>query len=279
MFSATINDIKSWKQTILALSTVIEEGTIELTNEGLRVSALDSNQEIFIGLILPATSFTDYSLNQPSLSISISFTELSQICTRIKSKDTLKISCSPRSFNLDIIGDTIKSYKLSIIDHIKPHKYPTVSNTASVKLAAEILKEAFKAVELVSGTTSISLLTPDIFKLHKQGDTSEVTIIIKKESTLNINIIQNASTSFNLEKLQKTIKAAQSSTLLSLQIADELPVRIEYLIGEGTVVCYVAPLIDNSGYGVPPKPGNTPYPEPPKSQPTTEKPQKPDKNV
>ena len=66
MFTLRVNDIKILNNTIGIVSDFISDATFHVTNEGLKLVAMDpANISMVILTILPS-AFTEYSVNEPS---------------------------------------------------------------------------------------------------------------------------------------------------------------------------------------------------------------------
>ena len=78
MFSATISDTKIWKNSIEAIAALIDEGTLRIDNEGLKLRAMDPSQIALVDFEFPASGFDEYKAEK-EINIGVDFSELSKI--------------------------------------------------------------------------------------------------------------------------------------------------------------------------------------------------------
>lgn len=242
MFKVVITDTKSWKNSIEAVAALIEEGTLQIDESGIKLRAMDLSQIALVDLELPASFFDEYKIEKPT-NIGIDFTELSKITRRCRPEDRIELSLENR-FKMVFKGETTRSFNLAIIDSTStPPKEPRVEFTSSIKIIGSTLKEALKDAELVSN--HVALRMGDGFFIKADGDTGSVDIKFDKEKLMSINVKQESKAVFALDQLNNLLKAADAQSLIQIDLRTDAPIRIEYAIGDGRVIYYLAPRIES----------------------------------
>ncbi|MEA3255886.1 MAG: proliferating cell nuclear antigen (pcna) [Candidatus Altiarchaeota archaeon] len=243
MFQAVISDTKAWKNSIEAIAALIDEGTLQIDEKGVKIRAMDPSQIALVDLELPSSSFEEYKVEKP-VNIGIDFAELSKITRRSRAEDKIELSLENR-LKMVFKGETTRSFSLAIIESTSsPPKEPKIEFAANVKIAANVLKEALKDAELVSNHVAIKL--NDGFGIKADGDTGSVDIKFQEENILAISVEQEARAVFALDQLNSLLKASDSQSIILLKMRTDAPVRIEYAIGDGRVVYYLAPRIEST---------------------------------
>lgn len=242
MFSATISDTKSWKNSIDAIAALIDEGTLQITKEGLKLRAMDPSQIALVDFELKASAFEKYKVEKP-ISIGIDFSELLKITKRLRPEDKIELSLDKR-LNMLFKGETTRNFSLSVIESsTTPPREPVVDFTAEVKIGANTLKEALKDAELVSNHVALSI--NDGFSIKAQGDTGSVDIKFPDENILSKEVKKEARAVFALDQLNNLLRAADVQSIVILKLKTDAPIKIEYVIGEGRVLYYLAPRIES----------------------------------
>ena len=242
MFQATIVNTKSWKNSIEAIVALIDEGTLQLDESGMKLRAMDPSQIALVDFFLPAESFEKYKVDKP-VNIGINFLELSKITKRLKSDDQIELSLESR-LKMVFKGATTRTFNLAIIESTStPPKEPNIEFTSEIKLGASVLKEALKDAELVSNHVAMKL--DDGFSITADGDTGSVDINFTDENILGMNVDANSRSVFALDQLNNLLRAADQKTIVLLKIKTDAPIRIEYAIGDGRVIYYLAPRIES----------------------------------
>lgn len=242
MFEAQISDTKSWRNSIEAISALIDEGTFQIDEKGMKLRAMDPSQIALVDFELPASAFEKYKVDKP-VDIGIDFSELSKITRRSRAEDKIEISLDAR-LRMVFRGETTRKFDLAIIESTStPPKEPKIDFTAEVKIGANIFKEALKDAELVSNHVAIK--ADDGVSIKADGDTGSVDINFPADSILSKDVKKESRTVFALDQLNNLLKAAESTSIILLKLKTDAPLRVEYAIGNGRVIYYLAPRIES----------------------------------
>jgi proliferating cell nuclear antigen len=243
MFEATINDTKSWRSSIEAIAALIDEGTFQIDASGLKLRAMDPSQIALVDFEFPAKAFEKYKCDKP-MSLGIDFTELSKITRRCKPEDKIDMSIDTR-FKMVFRGETRREFTTSIIDTTSnPPKEPKIDFSAEVKITPNMIKDAFKDAELISNHVSLRL--DKGFSIKSDGDTGSVDIEFPEDRLLSINVKAPAKSMFSLEYLNNILKAAEIPSVVVISLKSDAPLKVEYNIGDGRVVYFLAPRIETT---------------------------------
>ncbi len=113
-------------------------------------------------------------------------------------------------------------------------------------LRADALKDILKDATLLSNYVSFRA-EKDSFSVTANGDAGELEEehLNQADAIKKLVIKKAASATFNLEYLERMISACPTSSLISLSLKSEEPIRIEYKIGEARVSYYLAPYMES----------------------------------
>lgn len=242
MFRAVISDTKAWKNGVEAIAALIDEGTFQIDGNGIKLRAMDLSQIALVDLELPASVFEEYNVEKP-VNIGIDFAELSKITKRLKPEDRIELSLENR-LKMVFKGETTRSFSLAVIESTSnPPKEPKIEFTADLKIISGTLKEALKDAELVSNHVSFRLA--DGVYIKADGDTGSVDIKFEKEKVMGLSVKEEARAVFALDQLNNLLKASDAQSLILIKMRTDAPIRMEYAIGDGRVVYYLAPRIES----------------------------------
>lgn len=243
MFKAQISDTKAWRNSIEAIAALIDEGTINIDKEGLKLRAMDPSQIALVDFMLPASSFDEYTV-EGNKSVVVDFAELSKITRRARPEDKIELSLDENLLKVVFKGEATRRFNMSTIQSTTtPPKEPNVDFKAEVKISASVLKEALKDAELVSN--HVALMADDGFTITAQGDTGSAEIKFKKENLMDLKVKEKSRALFSLEQMNNLLKASDVGSIVTLKIKTDAPLRLEYSIGDGRVVYYLAPRIES----------------------------------
>lgn len=242
MFEATIKDTNTWKRSIDAIAVLIDEGTIEVTDDGLKVRAMDPSQIAMVDFEMPKSAYDEYKIKD-NVNVGVDFSELSKITKRAKPEDKIEISLDSR-LKLVFRGKTTRTFNIPIIESSsEPPKKPEIEFSAVSKLGANTLKDALTDAELVSNHAALKMNGG--FSVRAEGDIGSANIEFSKDMILSLDVKEESRSVFSIEMLNNLLKAADSTTVVSVNLKSDAPLMVEYGIGEGHVVYFLAPRIES----------------------------------
>ncbi len=243
MFEATISDTKSWRSSIEAIAALIDEGTFQIDSSGLKLRAMDPSQIALVDFEIPSKAFEKFSCDKP-ISLGVDFSGLSKITRRSRPEDKIDLSVEANRLKMVFRGETKREFTESIIDSTSnPPKEPKIEYTSEIKISPNMLKDALKDAELISN--HVALLADKVFTIKSDGDTGSVDIEFKKENLLSLTSQSPSRSVFSLEYLNNILKAAEAPSVVAVSLRTDAPLRVEYSIGEGRVVYFLAPRIES----------------------------------
>jgi len=244
MFKAIVHDTKSWRNSIDAIAALIDEGTFQIDESGIKLRAMDPSQIALVDFILPGKGFEKFEVQKP-VSIGIDLIELSKITKRSKPEDKIELSFEGSRLKMVFRGETTRNFSLSVIEASStPPREPKIDFTAEIKIIPNIIKEALKDAELVSNHVALS--ADKGLTLNSDGDTGSVSISLKEDKILSMSITSPARAVFSLDHLNNILKEAEAPSVVSLGLKTDAPLRVEYAIGDAKVVYYLAPRIESA---------------------------------
>jgi proliferating cell nuclear antigen len=240
-FNAVISDTKSFKNSVDAIAALIDEGTFQITKDGIKLRAMDPSQIALVDFMLPAKAFEKYEVKEP-VNIGVDFSELSKITKRARPEDKIELSLDQR-LKIVFRSQTTREFNISIIEASStPPKEPNIEFTAEVKIQPEVIKEALKDAVLVSNHVAFKL--DQAFSVKSDGDTGSVDIKFSDDTILAKNVKNPARAVFSLDHLDNILRAAEAPSVVILSLKTDAPLKVEYAVGDGKVVYYLAPRIE-----------------------------------
>ena len=242
MFEATIKDTKVWKNSVDGIAVLIDEGALQVTDEGLKVRAMDPSQIAMIDFEMPKSAYDEYKLAEPA-NIGVDFSELSKITKRAKAEDKIELTLD-KQLKLVFRGKTTRTFNIPIIEaSSQPPKKPEIEFTAVAKLGANTLKDALTDAELVSNHAALKMNGG--FSVRAEGDIGSANIEFSEDMILSLDVKEESRSVFSIEMMNNLLKAAGSTTVVAVNLKTDAPLEVEYEIGEGKVVYFLAPRIES----------------------------------
>ena len=248
MFKFTVDDAKRYKNATDAIVNLIDEGILEVREEGLFLRAMDPSQIAMVSFQMPKTAFTTYEATSPSPKIGLNFDALSKILSRTRGAEKLEIAQEQNKLSLKFSGEGRKrSFKVPIID--MPGgvaKEPTIVHDALVKVSSSHFKETLRDAVLVSSHVTLEA-NENGFAIEVHGDSSDFKEENEKGSPeiIELTVTKPARATFPLQYLEDISKACPENCPLTIYMKTNAPLKVEYEVEGAKVAYYLAPRIDN----------------------------------
>ncbi|MBR9679249.1 MAG: proliferating cell nuclear antigen (pcna) [Nanoarchaeota archaeon] len=247
MFKAVIDDSKLFKDSISTINEIISEGVFEISNEGMKLVAMDPSSVAMIIFQLLPSAFTTFEIDQPQ-KIGLSMDQLKNVLRRITGSERVILSVDDSRFNIEIHGTHKRSFTLPIIDfEADDLRIPSLEFDAIIALKASVLKDGVDDVSIISDSVSL-IANPNSFVMNSKSESSEVKIVLDPSETdliLNIDVKAESKSKYSVEYLNKMIKASKLAEELTLHFKNDYPLRLDYASKDKLKVSFIlAPRVE-----------------------------------
>lgn len=249
MFEVVFDNAKVFKDCVDALVTLIDEGEFDITNEGIKLRAMDPSQIAMVDFVLPKAAFEKYSVEN-EMKIGLNLEDLSKITSRVRQGEKLIIKLDKSKSRLELVfrGKSTRKFNISLLDAsgMVP-KQPKIDFDAKVKLSGSLIKEGLKDAALLSAYVVLRA-DKDGFMITSSGDKGEVIIEAKKDEDVLIehSVSSESRAMFPLEYLNNLLKNVEADVAVTLNLKNDTPLKLEYPIAQANVTYYLAPRIESA---------------------------------
>jgi len=245
VFKLVISDVKSFRNAIDAVVSLIDEGPLEVTKDGLSLRCMDPSQIAMVSFIAPKSFFMKYEVAEPTI-VGVNFSELGKMLKRSESGEQLELS---QEENMLVAQFTVehekRMFRLPLVEvQGGSPKEPAFVHDATVKITAQAFKEGLKDAELISSHVSLEA-TPENFIIEVRDNSSMRTEMQKGNPKLvELNVKTKARATFPLQYLKDISNAAIDKEPISINLKTNAPVKVSYNIDVLQFTYYLAPRID-----------------------------------
>lgn len=243
MLKLTISDANSWKRSVDAIAALIDEGTFEFTAEGMALKAMDPSQIAMVDFEMPKKAFKAFEVKGKQ-SIGVDFSELSRVMRRARPDDTITMELKGNKLEVVYEGKTQRKFLLPLIDATAHPNRPKIDFSAEIKLPANDIKEVLADVELVSNYVVFEASEKEL-NISSESESGKAEIKLPKAALLELKSKQAARAMFPLEYLKNMTRNTDVSTVIQMSLKNDNPMQMEYTIGDGRVIYFLAPRIEN----------------------------------
>lgn len=243
MFSAKVKS-EVLKETVNVISTLINEAKFKVTQEGIKVMAVDGSHIAMIDLTLKASAFEEFRADEMDLGVDLE--KLKTVLKNAKSDEIIEINYnSDRNileFNLDAIEMTMALLDSS---NMSEPKVPELEHKAKVTVAKNLIERGLRAASDI-GTYVEFKITPEEVVIHTEGESDTMSMHLSKDKLDELVCEEESSSKYSLEYIGSIIKSVGAEAI-SLQLSTDYPVKLYFDIakGHGSAIYMLAPRVDN----------------------------------
>ncbi len=244
MFQAKVKS-ETLKSIVDVVSTLVDEAKFNINSKGVSLKAVDPAHVAMIDLKIEQSAFEEYDADETELGVDLD--KIKEVLRLAKSGDVISLSQDEDKNRLVVdVGNVTRRMNLVDTTGMSDPKVPNLNLPAKIALTAEELQKGIKAAESISDHIALTA-TPDGFEMVSEGDTDSVTLKLPKDKLVSLDCKDNVRSLFPLDYFSNMIRAIPVGTVVSMNLGNDYPVKMEFTIaeGKGTVSYLLAPRIES----------------------------------
>lgn len=243
------SDAKEFTHIVQSIAVLIEEAAFTITNEGIRLRAIDSSRTAMIDLFMPREAFEEYPSDLgEEIKIGVNFDDLKKILKRVKKGDRIGLEVSEGKVKVKLIGKATRAIALPIID-VPSEQLPTpkVVFTVTAKVSSDALKEAMKDADVIADSVKFEAKDDGLY-IIASSDRGDLEVKFEKESEamFEYDLKEPATARYSLDYLVDIVsKAYRVSDIAVIEFATTKPIALTFEIPMGgRLTYYIAPMLE-----------------------------------
>jgi len=248
MFIARSETPEEWKAIAVAISTIVEEATFEVTPQGLNFRGMDPSHIALIDLNWPNSAFEKFECSQP-VKIGTKMEDFVKLIKRASPNDKVEFETKDDSLLIKFFDSYKKEYLLHLIEpYTTSTPLPKLSLNSKVMIKTKSLEKLLDDIQVVAETVTVSAKKDQLI-LEGQGDTGNAKITLDKtnEDLVSIDVKEECIATYSLPHLLDIISSLSSvSENVLVEFSSKMPIKLNFKIGAyGIDLCYyLAPRIE-----------------------------------
>ncbi|MHC1710153.1 MAG: proliferating cell nuclear antigen (pcna) [Methanomassiliicoccales archaeon] len=233
------------KGIVDVVSTLIDEAKFKIGDNGIQLKAVDPAHVAMIDLTLSKDAFEQYSAAETDLGLDLE--KLKEVIRLSKSGDLIEMRQDEERGRLVLmVGNVTRRMNLVSTEGMSDPKVPNLTLPARITVTVDELQRGIKAAESISDHVALNANTEG-FEMVSDGDTDSVSLKLPKALLVDLQCSESIRSLFPMDYFSTIIKAIPSGTNVSINLGNDLPVRLDFDIagGKGSVRYLLAPRIEN----------------------------------
>lgn len=235
---------------MVAVSTLVDEATFKLDQNGIRLRAMDPSHVAMVDFEVPKNAFQEYVCDQP-IDICVNMSEMLKLLKSVGSDETLEISIGKEGRQLELIfrGVFIRKFVMPTLEMTEEEApTPKIDFNTKVKMTSSSLKQTMDDASTVSDSVRLEA-TPQEITFKAIGNLGSATIEFDKDSEviLSLDVKEESNATFSLNYLSEIVKAGTAaSDVVDIEFSTNMPVKLNFgLPEEQRLSYYLAPRIES----------------------------------
>jgi proliferating cell nuclear antigen len=250
MFEAKI-DASTLRACVETITAIVDEGKLRITEEGLKLRAVDPANVAMISFVLQRDAFDDFRFSIESegdteIEIGMDFMKLIGILG-IGGREDVELKLDENAQKLYTRMGSL-DYTLSLLDPSslrKEPKVPELEFPAKVIIETEEFRRTIRAAEKI-GENIVLGVDGEEFYMEAEGEMDKLRLGLGKEQLIDLTP-ETVSSLYSLEYISSMSKGISHAENITLNLGKNYPLQMDFALAEGKVkVSYLlAPRIES----------------------------------
>ncbi|XP_015519882.1 proliferating cell nuclear antigen [Neodiprion pinetum] len=257
MFEARLVQSAILKKVLEAIKDLLTEATFDCSDSGIQLQAMDNAHVSLVSLNLRSDGFDKYRCDR-NLSMGMNLGNMTKIMKCAGAEDTVTMKAQD---NADVVAfmfesknqEKVSDYEMKLMNLDQEHLgIPETDYSCIVKMPSQEFARICRDLSQFGESMAISC-TKEGVKFSSAGDIGSANIklaqtanVDAEEEAVVIEMQEPVSLTFACRYLNSFTKATPLSAQVQLSMSADVPLVVEYKIGElGHIRYYLAPKIED----------------------------------
>lgn len=257
MFEARLVQSAILKKVLEAIKELLNQASFDCSNSGIQLQAMDNSHVSLVSLNLRSDGFDKYRCDR-NLSMGINLASMAKIMKCAGNDDVLTIKAQDNADTVTFIFETqnqekVSDYEMKLMNLDQEHLgIPETNYSCIIKMPSSEFARICRDLSQFGESVVISC-TKEGVKFSTAGDIGTANVKLaqtasadKEEEAVTIEMQEPVTLTFACRYLNYFTKATPLSPQVQLSMSSDVPLVVEYKIGEiGHIRYYLAPKIED----------------------------------
>jgi len=249
LFRVKMADAKLLRDMITAISTLVDEATFDIDQNGIRLRAMDPSRVAMVDFEWPKMIFDEYVCTEPT-KMCVNVSEMLKLLKRAGRDESVELFLDEKTGRLQIAikGRYTRTFNMPTLEAAEEEApTPKITFNVKAKVTTDGLRQAIEDALLVSDHVRIEA-DQEKMVMRATGDLMGALIEMQKgsDALLDIQVKEPSKATFSLSYLSEIIKAAAATAdITTIEFSTDMPIRLDFhQPREGKLIFYLAPRIE-----------------------------------
>jgi len=257
MFEARLVQGNLLKKVLESLKDLLKEATWDCSDSGIQLQAMDNSHVSLVSVNLRADGFDKFRCDR-QLSMGMSLESMAKILRCAANDDIITVKAQDQADTVNFMFESpnqekVSDYEMKLMNLDQEHLgIPETDYAAVIKMPAGEFQRVVRDLSQFGESVVISC-TKEGVKFSAAGDIgvgniklAQTANVDKEEEAVTIEMQEPVTLTFACRYLNMFTKASCLAAQVSLSMSPDVPLVVEYNIGEiGHIRYYLAPKIED----------------------------------
>lgn len=258
MFEAKLSEGTHLKKLIEAMKDVFSDVNFDCSSSGISCQAMDTSHVCLCSVLLRADSFEPYRCDR-NITLGMNCTTMSKVLKCAGNDESITMRAEDNADTVTFVyekpnQERVSKFEVKVMDIDSEHLgIPEQEYDAVIRLPSAELSRICRDLSQFGDTVTIAC-TKDGIRFSCQGEQGNGSITLrqssavdsKEENEVSIELTEAVTQTYAMRFLILFSKAQSLSKTVALSICKEVPLVVEYKIGDcGHIRYFLAPKIDD----------------------------------
>ena len=240
---------KYLKDSIAILSELVTDVNLLVDKDKIEMIAADPANVSMVIYKLLSSAFAEYDVDQET-QIAVNLDSLKQVLRRVKPADIIEIDLDGESskLRLTLKGDSTRVFNIALLNlEDQEQKIPKLNFPLTISTTSAYFDEAVEDAGIIGESVSL-IADKKKFTISSEGTTSNARVDLSQDdkTKILINTENKIKSKYSIEYLKKMIKASKLAEEVTIQFAEDYPLKLDYLVKDKLSIQYIlAPRVQN----------------------------------
>lgn len=230
MFTASLNNVSLFTDSISTIAELIDEGIFKISKDGISMIAADRAMVAVVDFKMLSTAFDKYEVDVDQ-SIGLNIGNLLSVLKRASSNDKASLKLQDSKLEITLQNSSKRKFVIPLID-LSQEEVPPVDQlefSSRVNIKPDILQSGVADAEIVADSVLIEA-NASRFSMRAEGDISKSELELEKgnQSLIELKVDGEVKARYPLDYLKKIIKAAKIADSVSIEWSQDYPMRLSF---------------------------------------------------
>ncbi len=224
---------KLFKESISAISSLVNEVTMRVDKNMLEILAMDPANVAMVIFHMVSAAFMEYDVKKEEY-LTVSLDNLNQILRRAKPSDTMHIELDEKKGRLMIklVGESSRTFHIALLDSShREQKIPELNFPAKVEMSSAVFNDSMEDMNVTAESVLFSASENSfVMKSESKFSSAKVELTTDDSTTIKLDKASNVESKYSLEYLNKIAKGSKLADNVLVQFGNEYPLKIDYKV-------------------------------------------------